>query len=251
MEKSEDNGLKEMVLDTNVSVSKAREEKPSEPQTDGKTIAIIIAVIIGIFLFTFLGFKLYAHFNTAEVINIDELHKDNIAGDLNDEEGYVYNEYSFILVDGLWWTEVDRFGTLLKIPLHFGPKDVESIPIAGMLDPAFNKGEIVYIAINPKTANKYYTLALSELNFNIIKGIDRNIEAACTENDSICDNRTIVSCENTLGKPVVELTLTNYTNSTNSGKVEFKGSCIKISGQDYELVKAVDRVLLRWYGVME
>ncbi len=224
----------------------------STPATDTKTILIVVGIIIGIFAFSIAGFKLYeTYMGGAEVINVDELHKENLQGDLNEEEGYMYNGYSFVYVDGLWWTEVNRFGTLLKIPLHFGAKDVDDIPVTGTLDQAFNKGEIVYIAISPETTNKYYTLGLSELNFNIIKGIDRSIEAACTENNSICDNRTIISCENTQGKPVVELELTNYTNSTGSGKIEFKGSCIKISGQDYELVKAVDKVLLTWYGIMK
>ncbi|MBI4981300.1 hypothetical protein HZC30_07150 [Candidatus Woesearchaeota archaeon] len=238
-----------------IKLEKATEhhsEEDSTPVTDTKTILIAVGIIIGIFAFSIVGFKLYEkYFSETQVVNVDDLHKENLQGELNEKEGYMYNGYSFVYVDGLWWTEVNRFGTLLKIPLHFGAKEVESIPVTGTLDSAFNNGELVYIAINPETANKYYTLALSELNFNIIKGIDRSIEAACTENNSICDNRTIVSCENTQGNPVVELALTNYTDSANSGKIEFKGSCIRISGQDYELVKAVDKVLLRWYGIMK
>ncbi len=242
-------------MENKIKLEKATEHHPEEdstPVTDTKTILIAVGIIIGIFAFSIVGFKLYEKYaGGAEVINVDDLHKENLNGNLNEKEGYMYNGYSFVYVDGLWWTEVNRFGTLLKIPLHFGAKEVESIPVTGTLDAAFNKGEFVYIAINPETTNKYYTLGLSELNFNIIKGIDRSIEAACTENNSICDNRTIISCEKTLGKPVVELVLTNHTDSANSGKIEFKGSCIRISGQDYELVKAVDKVLLRWYGIMK
>lgn len=213
--------------------------------SDSKGLLFIVLGIVGIFVLIMGGFSTYRYFTTAAVVSVDELHQDNLAGDLDEDEGYVYNGYSFVKADGLWWTEMNKFGTLLKVPLHFGPKELEEIPVAGTLDPLFNEGDEVFIAIDPEVQNKYYTLAISELSFNTVKGADRMPVGSCTKNNWACDNRTIISCNNTQGKPVIELALANET------KVELQGTCIKVSGKDYGVVQAVDRILYQWYGVMD
>ena len=221
-------------------------EEDSSSPGDGKKILIAVIMIIGVFAFSFGGFKVYDYFTSADVINIDDLHDQNLEGDLDEEEGYMYNGYSFIKVDGLWWTEVLLGNRLVKIPLHFGPKEVEEIEINGNLDPLFNLGDTVHVAIDPTVRDKYYTLALSELSFNIAKGLDRIPEGSCTEENWACDNRTIVSCENNpQNKPVIELNLDEETS------IELIGSCIKISGSEYGIVKAVNRLLYQWYDVMD
>ena len=151
-------------------------------------------------------------------------------------------------MDGLWWTEMKKGNTLLKIPLHFGPKEVNDTKVEGKLDNTqFNNGTEVYIAINPETFNQYYSLALSELNFNIVQGIERKPIAVCTKNDTICetDNRTILSCNNTEGKPVIEL---RYGEEQ---KITLNQTCILITGTDYGIVKAVDRLIWQWYGIID
>jgi hypothetical protein len=215
-------------------------------ESSNKAIGIMILVVLGIFVVSIGGFKLYDQLTAAPVLSIDELHDKNIQGNVDEEEGYVYRGYSVVKVDGLWWTEINRFGTLVKFPLHFGPKEVESIEMEGELDAGFNQGEELYIAIDPDVADKYYTLALSELSFNVAKGIDRLPVGSCTKENYACDNRTIISCENTQGKPVVELAL-----APGEPRVELIDTCIKISGNEYGIVKAVDRVLYKWYQVME
>ena len=213
--------------------------------SDSKGLLFIVLGIVAIFVIIMGGFSAYNYFTAAAVVSVDELHQDNLAGDLDDEEGYVYNGYSFVKADGLWWTEMDKFGTLLKVPLHFGPKELEDIPIQGTLNDSFNYGDEVFIAIDPEVQDKYYTLAISELSFNTVKGLDRIPVGSCTKENWACDNRTIVSCENTQGKPVIELALANET------KIELNGTCIKVSGREYGIVKSVDRILYQWYGVMD
>ncbi len=222
------------------------EEDYSSPAGDGKKILIAIVLIIGVFAFSFGGFKVYDYFTSANIIDIDDLHNQNMEGNLDEEEGYMYNGYSFLKVDGLWWTEVLLGHRLIKIPLHFGPKEVEEIEITGTLDPSFNQGNTVYVALDPKVQNKYYTLALSELIFNVAKGLDRNPEGSCTEENWVCEDRTIVSCENNPeNKPVIELALDE------EASIELSGTCIKVSGNEYEIVKSVNRLLYQWYDVME
>ncbi|MDO8656790.1 MAG: hypothetical protein Q7K45_06135 [Nanoarchaeota archaeon] len=231
----------EDIMDVNLSKGVEGEAVSS----DGKGLLFIVLGIIGIFVLLIAGFNAYNYFTTAAVVSVDELHQENLAGDLDEDEGYTYNGYSFVKADGLWWTEMNKFGTLLKIPLHFGPKELEDIPITGTLDSAFNDGDKVYIAIDPNVQNKYYTLAISELSFNTVKGMDRLPIGSCTKENWACDNRTIISCDNTHGKPVIELALANET------KIELNGTCIKVSGREYGIVKSVDRILYQWYGVME
>src|SRR3989338_3096371 len=222
----------------------AVETETSTSFSEWKGLLIVVGVLAGIFILSLLGLKLYNNVTAASVVNVDELHQQNLGGELDTEEGYIYNGYSFVYTDGLWWTEMNKFGTLLKIPLHFGPKELEDIPVRGKLDPAFNDGLEIYLAIDPEVRDKYYSLALSELSFNVVKGLDRKPVGSCTENDWACDNRTIISCQNnTQNQPVVELAL-----SEGSAKIEAIGTCLKVTGNGYDIVKAVDRLLYKWYG---
>lgn len=215
-----------------------------ETKKEFKTVLIMLAILIGLFALTFSGFKIYSSITSAAVVSVDELHQKNLGGELDKDEGYIYNGFSFVKVDGLWWTELNKFGTRLKIPLHFGPKELENISIKGNLNSSFNNQEDVFVAIDPLIRDKYYTLAISELSFNMVKGMDRAPIGSCTQNETGCDNRTIISCDTAKGRAVVELALDEKPH------IELKDACIKISGNNYDLVRGVDRILYQWYGIM-
>ena len=224
----------------------SEEFQPEEANNyDTKAIGITVIVILGIFALTFGGFNLYNGMTSAAVVDIDGLHQENLDGDLNEEEGYIYNGFSFVLVDGLWWTEIAIGDTLTKIPLHFGPKDLEDIQINGELSSQFNKGEIVYVAIDPSVVGGHYVVAMRELSSNVGQGIKRDTQGACTQESLGCEDRKILSCENTEGLPVIELV------NTEDSSIELEGTCIKVNGQEYGIIKSVDRLLLQWYGVMD
>jgi len=235
----------EQQQDKEISLLAEKDLQPSAQQNDTKSVLILVGVLVAVFVVAIAGFKAYNHFTAAGVVLLDDLHKQNLEGKLDSDGGYVYKGYSFVKADGLWWTEVEVEDRVIKIPLHFGPRDVEHIPVTGKLSPEFNrKGSKIYLAIDP-TVNydKYYTLALMELNNNILQGINRNIEAACSQENSVCENRTVINCENTQNFPVVQLSV----DSTPS--VQLSGTCIKISGSGEDLVKSVDRALYSWYKV--
>ena len=46
-------------------------------------------------------------------------------------------------------------------------------------------------------------------------------------------------------------TRTNYFVIDEEAGIELSGTCIKIKGKDYEIVKAVNRLLYQWYGIMD
>ncbi len=81
------------------------------------------------------------------------------------------------------------------------------------------------------------------MSFNIAKGLDRRPVAACTKEDPACTDRPILGCNNTQGKPIVEMAL-------GEDKISLSDNCLKVSGTDYGIVKAADRLLLQWYGIM-
>lgn len=217
----------------------------SAQQNDSKSVLILIGILLVIFAVAIGGFKTYNHFTAAGVVLIDDLHQQNLDGDLDSDEGYLYNGYSFVKADGLWWTGVEVKDRIIKIPLHYGPLEVEHIAVTGKLTPEFNQGDKVYVSIDPEVNyDKYYTLGLMELNTNILQGVNRNIEAACSKENLVCENRTIINCDSANGQPVVQLSVDE------TPSVTLKGTCIDIRGSGEELVKSVDLALYVWYKVL-
>ncbi|MBS3116224.1 hypothetical protein J4421_01375 [Candidatus Woesearchaeota archaeon] len=235
---------KEEIEDWTFEGVNLEEKKVTTRET--RNILIILAVIVGIFLLTFGGASLYNKVTGGTVIDLEGLHSKNLEGELDEKEGYLYGEFSFVKADGLWWTEIMKNeNTLLRIPLHFGPKELEEIKIEGLLSQKFNQGEDVFVAIDPNVADKYYSLAISELSFNMVKGMNRFPIGSCTTEDTICENRTIINCDTSQGRPTVQL-----ASEGNQPRVQFSGTCIKLSGQGPDIVKAVDRLLYLWYRIM-
>jgi hypothetical protein len=218
-----------------------------ESNKDRKVIFIAVAAIIIIFAAVMGGFKIFGDSTSTsgQVTPIEELHKLNLDGELSDDRGQMYDGFSFVKYDGLWWTDLIILGKKVRIPLHYSPSEVEHIEITGNLSDEFNVGQEIFIAINPEIINKHYTLALSELSFNTAKGINRIPVGSCTKEDPACIDREIISCADPKGKPVVELALGKEP------RLELIDSCIKVTGQDEDLVKATDRLLYYWYTIMK
>ncbi len=226
-------------------VTAAVQEVTKKKGSDGRNVLIMVVILLGVFVLFTGGFTAYNKFTGASVIDTDYLHKMNYQNKLDSTRGYMYNGHSFVFNHGLWYTEVKETGLITKIPLHFAPNNLTNVKITGTLSPDFNKGDIVYVAIDPEFANKYYSLALSELSFNIVKGIRRKPTGVCTKKNDICEEREVLSCNNTKGLPVIELRWANES------KITSKGTCILVEGKDYGIVQAVDRLVLQWYGIMK
>ncbi len=257
----------EKSLNSELSSATAAEEKAESVSRfaakdfDGKTIGISVVALLGLLILAVGGFGVVDWLGdtitgAATGIDIDSeleiLHIENRAGALDETEGYLYNDFSFVSYDDLWWTEIVVYytdpPTLLIIPLHYSPNELEEVEFSGSLDSEFNDGSDVYIAIDPTVTNKYYSLALSEISFNLVKGIGRKPIGSCTEENTACEGRDIISCDNNPeGYPVLELV---FDESVEVATVEFDGMCMRISGAEEEIVKAADRLLLWWYQVM-
>lgn len=164
-------------------------------------------------------------------------------------EKYTYNGFEFKKLGDIWYVKVQPFGgtNLFNVPLHFSPRDVKDISVIGDLDKNFNSREI-YITFDPSEDKdnkdmKFIALASAELSLSMAQGLGTVPLSACAKNlTAACNEKPIKDCSSQ--ESVI------YLREAETPKVTFNGRCVLIEGKDYELVKATDRLLLWWYGVM-
>ena len=160
---------------------------------------------------------------------------------------YSYNNFLFTNVSGMWITEIQKEGTnkVYRIPLHFSPRELEDIPIDESVEMFKNQSEL-YITFNPnEEILGFVALSASELSINLAQTLNISPIAACIDNKTdACVNRSVVDCQS-FGKPAIFL---NYANKT---QIYVKNNCIFVEGEGKELVRATDRLLLRWFSIMK
>jgi hypothetical protein len=164
-------------------------------------------------------------------------------------ETVTYNQFTFTKMVGIWYTQWQYKNELYTIPLRFNPYEAENISADGSLnDSFFNSVNETYITIDPGepgyTGMAYTALAAAELSLNLAQVFGFNLVAACTTNiTDACINRTIVTCDDK-DKAII------YIKDSNQTQVLFDNNCITVQGSGVELVRAVDRLLYKWYGVI-
>lgn len=226
------------------------ETAPKEDENEKKrsdkvfviTIAIILIVLIAFFSFTYF-IKKNAY------TTVDDVNKLNIEGKLKPDEGYVYKGvYSFIKIGGLWYTQLKTPTgiTEYNVPFHFGPRDAEGVKITGSISDKFASSTDVYITFNPLGNDlTNVALAVGEFDQSIVTAFGKKPVAACDRNETdACHIRPIITCENKEDAIV-------YFKEDNETKVSLEGNCIVIQGKGSEIVRATDRLLLRWYQIMD
>jgi hypothetical protein len=220
-------------------------EETSETQKKStKKLLIAIGVVVAAFVLFIAAFRitLFLRGPTANVVTLDELHKLNLQGKAG-EGNYVYNGFSFVYFNDGWYTQAQRGDTLYDIPLHYGPRDVEDIPVVGKLDPSFGNNRIVYITFDPR--DYYIGFAAIELSLNLGKGLEAGTKSACDKDYDIdaCKEREIVTCADK-DKSVILIRKANET------KITLSSNCVIIEGTGKELLRATDNVILHFYGIM-
>ncbi len=164
-------------------------------------------------------------------------------------ETVTYNNFEFTNIGGMWFFEWQDDEKLFTVPLRFNPFEVEDIKTQGRLNSSFNR-ETVYITFDPDSKDMtYLALGATELAVNMARAINVKPVAACTKNSSngtefdFCIDRPILSCET--GKSVI------YLKTSEEPRILVKGECIVLEGKGFELLRAIDRLLYQWYGIME
>lgn len=159
---------------------------------------------------------------------------------------YEYNGFHFTKYSGLWYVRMQNLfsGKIYNIAIHYAPRELEDIPIYGTSD-EFADIKWVYITFDPLGEDMAYTaLAAGELSLVFSRVSDIRTEAACTQAAEACKDRTTVTCEKTLHPTI-------YLKEAEEPMITITRYCITIQGKGPDLVRAVDKFLMIWYGVME
>ncbi len=227
----------------------------SSSNTDSSNSTSTFFIGLGIFIIVLLAIFLIPRFFDQTPQTLTELHQETIAEELDEEDRYTYNGYSFVYYDGLWYTQIynSLSGDLYDVPLHYGPKNLTDIIITGDVNPFFNallQGNIsntslrYYLTFDPTDEHLgYVALSSGELSQNLVTTFNIAPVSACIVEDAQCTSVPIVTCDSTT-EPVI------YIKSGTPTLIYADGNCITIQGEEVELVRAVDRFLYKLYNIM-
>jgi hypothetical protein len=228
------------------SDEKKPEEKPEvmEEQgnsNSGKYVVIFLVVIVLIFASVFI----FGYIKAKNPVTIDSLHDKNLEGKFSDDN-FMYNGFSFVYFDNLWYTRIQDENTLYDVALRFNPKEVEDVPIDVNL--ALIDSETfpeIYITIDPYTNDAtYQTLAVSELGLNLVRAMDIIPRAACTTQDNdACIGRDIINCSYEYS-PII------FIKEADTPMVFQDNTCFVIQGKELDLMKSIDRFIYKIYGII-
>lgn len=172
-----------------------------------------------------------------------------ILKNIDTEEAFTYNGYPFIKKDGIWTTQIEVDGQVYEIAREYSPREVEGIEIVYSKNDfaaLIQKYRRVYLALDPESEGGNYVATVGSsmvLSLKEVYGV--KISAACTQNHTACEGRTIITCGTSETLPVIQI---NYGGQP---RAEYNGKCLIISGSEEGLIKAVDKVIYGWYGIME
>lgn len=206
-------------------VEKADEKKKSQSATRQiAVVAIIMLVMVGTSILVYNSFI---------------LPKREVA-----PEQVKFNNFVFTKKGVIWETEVQFQDKVVTLPVHYTPHEVRNVYIGGILNESFNQGPL-YITIDPTEKNiTYLALATAELSINLAQGVGRQLVAACALNETqACEARPIIDCDSDVAVIYLKYDPTPF--------VKFEDNCIVITGENEDLVKAVDKLLYFWYGIIK
>ncbi len=182
---------------------------------------------------------------------VDELHQDNLEGKEDPETNYVYNGFSFAKADDVWYSKVTvpDSGKVYEIAMRYGPKELEDVELIGDIgryNYAYAQSPTkyhMYLTFDPNKDFSHISLSLVTIMNQLGKIFNLGFVTACATEHESCNDVPLINCENT-DKPVIFLTEEPGT------KVELKDNCITLQGEDFEVVRATERFLYQWYGIM-
>ncbi|MBS3122357.1 hypothetical protein J4434_05755 [Candidatus Woesearchaeota archaeon] len=239
--------------------------------SDYKLLGIIVGVVLVVLIIILAIPSIFKE--TPKTIN--ELHQDVLDGK-DDENNYLYNQYSFVRIGSdttgyMWYTQILNPSTKIKydIPLHYGPKEIEDIPVNGDINQflqmmyiynntlseysEFNINEtqfpnIAYFSFDPNSNNlDLINLAHHEIRTNMLQVLDVRLLPACTtDQNEACKKIAVLTCEN----KTLPIIVFNDVNATTATSIDINNNCITLNGYGKGIVKDVDRLLYKMYGIM-
>ncbi len=159
-----------------------------------------------------------------------------------------YNGFEFELHPdvGLWSTQWQRDGQVYNLRLHYNPFQVENVSISG--DEGWNAGTQTYLTFDPEGKElRYIALASTELALSLQNTFGITPIAACTVNatGTECVSRPIVNCTS-----MPENSSVIYVKGSGPAKVILEGNCATMQGDGIEVVRAAEKAIYQWYGII-
>lgn len=158
------------------------------------------------------------------------------------------NGFEFKKVGGSWFTKMlsPQYGLEVNANFRYSPSQVKDILIEGDVKNFVSQGiNKSYFTFNPEDNLTYMAVAAADLAkyLKVLNGID--LEAACTKNiSSACVDRPIINCETEKDNPII------YLKSSDVSKVSYVGNCLTVQGSGEGLLKAYNKLLFLWYGIL-
>lgn len=231
--------------DSHVSEKTNIQIRDVDVQKDTKNLLWIIAGIILVFIVFFLIRFIIPEAGDDGVKTIDELHQLNLRGELEDNNSYVYEGFSFVKVDDLWYTQLQKGNTIFDVTFNYGPEELEDLPVEGSLTKEFIESKKFYITFDPEGEYlRHIAVANYGLSNSLVRAFGFDLEAGCLTNTTEdCATAEIITCDD-VDKNIF------YFKEDAEAKVIFDNNCVVLQGEGSDLVRAKDRLLLRWYNIM-
>ncbi|MFC1723201.1 hypothetical protein ACFL0V_03605 [Nanoarchaeota archaeon] len=215
------------------------------PVEDSKkdTKKLLIAVFVIFALFAAVFGVAYLRSGEDEPLTIDGLHTLNVKGKLAEEEGYLYNGFSFVKYNDVWYTQVEKGNTIYDITFNNDPRSVEQIPVSGNLG-GFASDNKVFVTFDPEGEDlKFVAVANYGLSRSLVRAFGYEMKAGCTKNvTKACGSAGVITCDDK-DKSVI------FFREADDPAILLKGNCVVVQGSGEDIVRAKDRLLLRWYGI--
>jgi hypothetical protein len=208
----------------------AEEPRHDMPADDGKNTKYLVWIILIIFVLVAAIVAVRYFVNTTE----------------RKGEIVEYNHYEFEKREGLWWSIWQNGNIQYILSLRYNPVQTLNTTINGALTQTFDQRDTIYVTFDPRPEDlSYVALSAAELSLNLANAMGVDVQAACTVNETeACATRPIIDC-NTQNVSVILLQNINTT-----ANIAMKNDCITLSGKDFELTRAVDRLLYTFYGII-
>ncbi|MBI4918429.1 hypothetical protein HY837_00740 [archaeon] len=163
-------------------------------------------------------------------------------------EQVTYNYFSFVKKDTHWLTDWQGNDQLYELGFRFNPFEAETVPVIGKLNSSFDGKKVIYVTLDPLSkagSFKYIGLAKAELLLVLNRALKLKTEEGCIQQDNIaCVEEPIVNCDSA-DKNVI------YIKHASPAQITLNNSCITIQGNEFELIKSVDRLLYQWLKIMQ
>jgi predicted RNA-binding protein YlqC (UPF0109 family) len=163
-------------------------------------------------------------------------------------ETIVYNNVTFYKNGQFWESRISVNDKPVDISIYYTPQELDAMDI-NIKKNEFAKilGSLrkVYISFNPNSENlSQVGIASASLAESLAKvyGVEPK-GAVLEEQEGLYAD--IITC-NLTDYPVVEIIEKDQDVS-----IEYEGNCLRIIGKDGDLVKATNKVLLGWYGIVD